>query len=154
MPISRKPLPAPSVKDFKVGWIAVIDIEREAAVGVLDDTYQEPATAERLNYNYGRIGALDIVVAQPSQYGIDAAVQELEQMKSHFEELKYFFVVGVYDSIRSFLIHLLIIAVVAVCPMMKSRYTLETLLLVWRTTNMVVSSVMTMARQIMVNIAI
>jgi nucleoside phosphorylase len=95
----------PSLADYTVGWVCALDVELNAARGMLDESYSPPVLPRKdwNSYNFGRIGDHNVVIACLPQgvMGTIAAAQVATQMDSTFTDLKFGLLVGIGGGVPS-----------------------------------------------------
>ncbi|KAH8649473.1 nucleoside phosphorylase domain-containing protein [Tricladium varicosporioides] len=90
-----------SYDDYTIAWIAVLPIEAEAALGVLDkehDGHFETVRGDDYIYIGGEINGHNIVVATwptGQNYGVGAATALVNQVKARFQNIWFALLVGV-----------------------------------------------------------
>jgi len=94
----------PAAREYTVGWIAPILVERVAARVMLDDVYDAPDIGNNADSNcyiFGRIGSHKVVIASCSagNYGIVSAATVATEMVSSFEALRFCLIVGIAGGI-------------------------------------------------------
>ncbi|KAL2843337.1 Pfs domain protein [Aspergillus pseudoustus] len=86
-------------RDYTIGWICAIAVEREAAVAVLDATHPPLSVAhnDKNTYTLGSIGPHNVVICclPPGIYGLTAATTVANHMISTFAEIKATLMVGI-----------------------------------------------------------
>ena len=87
--------------DYTIAWIAVLPIEAEAALGMLDKHHQghfESVRGDDYIYMGGEINGHNVVVATwpaGQNYGVGAAAALVNQVKARFENIWFALLVGV-----------------------------------------------------------
>ncbi|KAH6669264.1 nucleoside phosphorylase domain-containing protein [Halenospora varia] len=90
-----------SYDDYTIAWIAVLPIEAEAALGVLDkehDGHFETVRGDDYIYIGGEINGHNVVVATwptGQNYGVGAAAALVNQVKARFRNIWFALLVGV-----------------------------------------------------------
>jgi nucleoside phosphorylase len=93
--------PALNFEDYTIGWIAVLPIEAEAALGMLDnehDGYFESVRGDDYLYTGGDINGHNVVIATwpaGQNYGVGSAAALVNQLKSRFPNIWFALLVGV-----------------------------------------------------------
>src|SRR5271170_6393713 len=93
--------PTLSYEDYTILWIAVLPIEAEAALGMLDnehDGYFESVRGDDYIYIGGDINGLNVVIATlpaGQNYGVGSAAALVNQVKSRFPNIWFALLVGV-----------------------------------------------------------
>jgi nucleoside phosphorylase len=93
--------PALNFEDYTVGWIAVLPIEAEAALGMLDhehDGHFESIRGDDYIYIGGDINGHNVVIATwpaGQNYGVGSAAALVNQLKSRFPNIWFALLVGV-----------------------------------------------------------
>lgn len=87
--------------DYTVAWVAVLQIEAQAALGMLDkkhDGYFETGPGDDYIYNGGEINGHNVVIATwpaGQNYGVGATAVLVNQVKSRFSNIWFALLVGV-----------------------------------------------------------
>jgi nucleoside phosphorylase len=83
---------------FTIGWISPLPLEKEAAMLVLDDGYEEVQYQNTL-YLGGRIGKHGVVMGVQRKTGLSGAAILAEKMSAGFPNIKYFLLVGIAGGV-------------------------------------------------------
>ncbi|KAK6330448.1 hypothetical protein TWF696_003340 [Orbilia brochopaga] len=90
-------------EDYKVGWLAVLDLEFIVAVKMLDERHQrllqKPQDANI--YTLGRIGEHNVVIAHPRNKGTNCAAHTAANMVRTFPNLRFVLLVGIGGGVPS-----------------------------------------------------
>ncbi|KAL9078304.1 MAG: hypothetical protein Q9157_002767 [Trypethelium eluteriae] len=86
---------------YTIGWIAPLPLELTAARAMFDDDYHDIPVG---NYTYygGKIREHYVVMAVQPRMGTDAASDLVARMRSAFQSLKCFLVVGIGGGVRGY----------------------------------------------------
>jgi nucleoside phosphorylase len=93
--------PTLNFEDYTVGWIAVLPIEAEAALGMLDNEHNghfESVRGDDYIYTGGDINGHNVVIATwpvGQNYGVGSAAALVNQVKSRFPNIWFALLVGV-----------------------------------------------------------
>jgi nucleoside phosphorylase len=93
--------PTLNFEDYTIGWVAVLPIEAEAALGVLDnehDGHFESGRGDDYIYTGGDINGHNVVIATwpaGQNYGIGSAAALVSQVRSCFPNIWFALLVGV-----------------------------------------------------------
>ena len=88
-------------EDYTVAWIAVLPIEAEAALGMLDNVHDgqfETVRGDDYIYIGGDINRLNVVIAtwpEGQNYGVGSAAALVNQVKARFSNIWFALLVGV-----------------------------------------------------------
>src|SRR4051812_9320955 len=86
-------------KDYTVGWICAIPIEKAAAIAILDEEHKTlPIAATDTNsYTLGRMGEHNVVIAPlpAGRYGTVSSATVAIHMRSSFPALRFGLMVGI-----------------------------------------------------------
>ncbi|KAJ4245829.1 hypothetical protein NW762_013953 [Fusarium torreyae] len=96
---------SPNTTEYTAGWICALPVEMAAAVGMLDEVFQNPPQAE-LDENFYAVGRIahikTVIVCLPYKAaGTTAATRVAEQMRQTFTALKFVLLVGVGGGMPS-----------------------------------------------------
>jgi nucleoside phosphorylase len=91
----------PSDKDYTVGWICALPIERAAAEQVLDEEHEE--NADGRPYTLGRIASHNVVIGclPAGQIGVTSAAVIATSMKAVFPAIRFGLMVGIGGGVPS-----------------------------------------------------
>lgn len=105
MASETKPSPAlkqcPSLVNFTIGWICVLQKEYRAALAILDETYDNialaPGKGDRNHYVFGRVGEHYVVVNLPPSgwQGRIRASTIAYDMRGSFPRMRFALIVGI-----------------------------------------------------------
>ena len=105
MASETKPSPAlkqcPSLVNFTIGWICVLQKEYRAALAILDETYDNialaPGKGDRNHYVFGRVGEHYVVVNPPPSgwQGRIRASTIAYDMRGSFPRMRFALIVGI-----------------------------------------------------------
>ena len=93
--------------DYTIAWVAVLPIEAEAALGMLDKQHQghfESMRGDDYIYMGGEINGHKVVVATlpaGQNYGVGAAAALVNQVRTRFANIWFALLVGVAAGLRS-----------------------------------------------------
>ncbi|KAL5384079.1 hypothetical protein DPSP01_005554 [Paraphaeosphaeria sporulosa] len=87
-------------RQFTIGWICPLPLEKEAARLVLDEEYpQEEVQYQNAYYLGGRIGKHQVVIGVQRRIGLSQAAILAEKMRAGFPNIRYFLLVGIAGGV-------------------------------------------------------
>ena len=87
-------------RQFTIGWICPLPLEKEAARLVLDEEYpQDEVQYQNAFYLGGRIGKHKVVIGVQRGIGLSHAASLAERMRAGFPNIKYFLLVGIAGGV-------------------------------------------------------
>ena len=100
-----KLLPAKQREQYTVGWICPLQVERTAAIQMLDERHEPPSghdPADQNIYDCGCIGKHNVVIAGlRGTTGLSAATSVVVQMCRSFKHLRFGLLVGIGSGVPS-----------------------------------------------------
>lgn len=97
-----------SVEEYGVGWIAVLEVERTAAVAMLDERHNPPADFyqyknDKNSYSWGCLAGHNVVVASlGSEYGELGAAWTASEMLASVPRIEFGLLVGIGSGIPNY----------------------------------------------------
>jgi nucleoside phosphorylase len=87
-------------REFTIGWICPLPLEKEAARLVLDEEYpQEEVQYQNAYYLGGRIGKHKVVMGVQRGIGLEYATSLAGRMRAGFPNIRYFLLVGIAGGV-------------------------------------------------------